>query len=139
MFNIKGVVCLILWGVLLTGCKTLKNKKDVDYTKTDIVETKRAGDTLSYVVPNVKYRDTTIYIKNFEKQGSNTIRIAYDEQGTQQIDCISDEIRELTKSIVSLQDNSKTKETEFKDINFLYIFLGLVCLLFVNKLANKFM
>jgi hypothetical protein len=123
----------------LNSCKTLKDKKDIEQTKTTIKETYKKGDTLKYIVPNVKYRDTTIYVRNFEKSGSNTLKIVYDKDGNQtQIDCMSESIKELNKTIESLKDNSKVKETEFKSENILYIFIGLVILLIFNKLADKF-
>jgi hypothetical protein len=130
---------MILVLVVLCSCKSLKDKKDIETTKITRTELFRKADTLQYSVPNVKYKDTTIYVRNFEKQGSNTLKIVYDKQGNQtQIDCISDAVKELNETIESLKDNSKTKETEFKSANFLYIFLGLAGLLIVNKLMSKF-
>jgi hypothetical protein len=124
---------------VLCSCKTLKDKKDIEQTKITRTELFKKADTLQYSVPNVKYKDTTIYIRNFEKQGSNTLKIVYDKQGNQtQIDCISEAVKELNETIEMLKDNSKTKETEFKSANFLYIFLGLAGLLIVNKLISKF-
>jgi len=124
---------------LLTSCKTLKDKKDVETSKITRSEVFRKADTLNYIVPNAVYKDTTIYIRNFEKSGSNTLKIVYDKKGNEkQIDCISDAVKEFRETIESLKDNSKVKETEFKNINIIYIFLGLVMLLFFNKLANKF-
>ena len=124
---------------MLTSCKTLKDKKDIEASKITRSEVFRKADTLNYIVPNAVYKDTTIYIRNFEKSGSNTLKIVYDEKGNEkQIDCISDAVKEFRETIESLKDNSKVKETEFKNISIIYIFLGLVMLLFFNKLANKF-
>lgn len=126
----------LVWIVffILTSCKTLKDKKDIESTKTTISEVYKKGDTLKYVVPKAVYKDTTIYVKNFEKSGSNTLKIVYDKEGNQtQIDCMSDSIKELNKTIETLKDNSKIKETDFKNVNILYIFLGLVVLLIINK------
>jgi hypothetical protein len=121
------------------GCKSLKNKAEKKTNVVERVETKRAGDTLTYEIPNVVYRDTTIYVRNFEKQGSNTLRIAYDQQGNQTaIDCISDEINELKEIITNTEEKTKVKETDFKTSTILYVFLGLIGLLIVNKLMNKF-
>ena len=132
----KKLLILIL---LFTSCSVLKDKKDIEQTKVTRTELFKKADTLQYTVPNVKYKDTTIYVKNFEKQGSNTLKIVYDKEGnTQQIDCISDAVKELNETIETLKDQSKTKETEFKSTNFIYIFLGLASLLIVNKVANKF-
>jgi hypothetical protein len=133
----KKLIVLIF--LVLCSCKTLKDKKDIEQTKITRTELFKKADTLQYSVPNVKYKDTTIYIRNFEKQGSNTLKIVYDKQGNQtQIDCISEAVKELNETIEMLKDNSKTKETEFKSANFLYIFLGLAGLLIVNKLISKF-
>lgn len=130
---------LIILLLLFTGCKTLKNKKDVETTKVTRSEVFKKADTLRYSVPKAVYKDTTIYVRNFEKQGSNTLKIVYDKQGNQtQIDCISDAVKELNETIETLKDNTKTKETDFKSVNFLYIFLGLAGLLLVNKLAGNF-
>ena len=130
---------LIILLLFLTSCKTLKDKKDIEASKITRSEVFRKADTLNYIVPNAVYKDTTIYIRNFEKSGSNTLKIVYDEKGNEkQIDCISDAVKEFRETIESLKDNSKVKETEFKNINIIYIFLGLVMLLIFNKLANKF-
>lgn len=130
---------LIILLLFLTSCKTLKDKKDIEASKITRSEVFRKADTLNYIVPNAVYKDTTIYIRNFEKSGSNTLKIVYDEKGNEkQIDCISEAVKEFRETIESLKDNSKVKETEFKSVNIIYIFLGLVMLLFFNKLANKF-
>lgn len=135
----KKTLIISLFFISLFSCKTLKNKKDVEQTKTTISEIYKKADTLKYIVPKAVYKDTTIYIRNFEKQGSNTLKIVYDKDGNQtQIDCMSDAVKELNKTIETLKDNSKTKETEFKNINILYIFLGLAALLILSKITNKF-
>ena len=119
----KKLMILIL--LLGFSCKTLKNKKDIEQTVTQRQEIFKKADTLKYTVPKAVYKDTTIYVKNFEKAGSNTLKIIYDKQGNQsQIDCISDAVKELNETITSLKDNSKTKETDFKSGTILYIFLG---------------
>lgn len=125
--------------ILFTSCKVLKDKKDIEKSKTTRTEVFRKADTLRYNVPKAVYKDTTIYVKNFEKQGSNVLRIVYDNKGNEsQIDCISEAAKELRETIETLKDNSKVKETEFKSENFIYIFLGLAGLLVVNKLSSKF-
>lgn len=130
---------LLIILLLFTSCKTLKNKKDIETSKVTRSEVFKKADTLKYSVPKAVYKDTTIYVKNFEKQGSNTLKIVYDKQGNQtQIDCISEAVKEFKETIESLKDNSKTKEVEFQSKNIIYIFLGLAILLIFNKLANKF-
>lgn len=135
----KKLILLIFLMLFSFNCKSLKNKAEKKTNVVERVETKRAGDTLTYEIPNVVYRDTTIYVRNFEKQGSNTLRIAYDQQGNQTaIDCISDEINELKEIITNTEEKTKVKETDFKTSTILYVFLGLIGLLIVNKLMNKF-
>ena len=135
----KKILIISVLFISFFGCKVLKTKKDIEQTKTTIREVYKKADTLKYIVPKTVYKDTTIYVKNFEKQGSNTLKIVYDKQGNQtQIDCMSDAVKELNKTIETLKDNTKEKESDFKNINILYIFLGLVILLIFNKLADKF-
>jgi len=132
------VIILLLFGC--TSTKKLLEKK----TKTDTVSTEkgtvkstRPGDTLTYTVLNPVLKDTTIYVKNTEKSGA--LRIAYDSQGKQTIDCITNEIDELKSyvkdAIEHKEEEEKSKEIErgFKDIYILYLFLGLALLMFLNK------
>ena len=125
--------------LLLTSCATTKNKKQKETSTIERTLTTRAGDTLTYVVPNIKYKDTTIYHKNFENPASNTLKIVYDKQGNQtEIKCISDEINELKEHINTFKEDSKVKETNFNNVIIIYVFIGLVFLIIVNKIANKF-
>jgi hypothetical protein len=125
--------------LLLTSCATTKNKKQTETSTIERTLTKRKGDTLTYVVPNIKYKDTTIYHKNFENPASNTLKIVYDKQGNQtEIKCISDEINELREYINTFKEDSKVKETNFNNVIIIYVFIGLVFLIIVNKIANKF-
>jgi hypothetical protein len=125
--------------LLLTSCATTKNKKQTETSTIERTLTKRKGDTLTYVVPNIKYKDTTIYHKNFENPASNTLKIVYDKQGNQtEIKCISDEINELREYINTFKEDGKVKETNFNNVIIIYVFIGLVFLIIVNKIATKF-
>ena len=125
--------------LLLTSCATTKNKKQTETSTIERTLTTRAGDTLTYVVPNIKYKDTTIYHKNFENPSSNTLKIIYDKQGNQtEIKCISDEINELKEYINTVKEDSKVKETNFNNVIIIYVFIGLAFLIIINKIANKF-
>ncbi len=125
------------------GCSVLKTKKDIETSKVTRTETIKKADTLNYIVPKAVYKDTTIYVRNFEKEGSNTLKIVYDNQGNQeQIDCISDGVRELNEVIETMKDQSKEKDTQLEvpyGLIIIYVFIGLACLLVVNKIANKFL
>ena len=125
--------------LLLTSCATTKNKKQTETSTIERTLTTRAGDTLTYVVPNIKYKDTTIYHKNFENPSSNTLKIIYDKQGNQtEIKCISDEINELKEYINTVKEDSKLKKTNFNNVIIIYVFIGLAFLIIINKIANKF-
>jgi hypothetical protein len=136
----RVLFCLILpITFTIIGCKSIKSKTDKELNTTTRTETYKKADTLVYTVPKTVYKDTTIYVRNFEKSGSNTLKIVYDKEGNQQqIDCISDAVKELNETITNFKDNSKVKETDFKTTSIIYIFLGLAGLLIVNKIANKF-
>ena len=125
--------------LLLTSCATTKNKKQTETSTIERTLTTRAGDTLTYVVPNIKYKDTTIYHKNFENPSSNTLKIVYDREGNQtEIKCISDEINELKEYINTVKEDSKVKKTNFNNVIIIYVFIGLAFLIIINKIANKF-
>jgi len=129
-----GLQKLILLLLLFSGCSVLKDKKDIEASTIELKEVYRKADTLKYSVPKAIYKDTTIYIRNFEKQGSNTLKIVYDKQGNQtQIDCISDAVKELNQTITTFKDNSKIKDTSFNNTTLIYIFLGLCLLLIIHK------
>ena len=123
---------------LITSCKTTKLKKDIEQTKITRTDVNRKGDTLRYVVPKAVFKDTTIYVRNFEKERSNTLKITYDKEGQQQyIDCMSESIRELTETVETLKDNTKTKDTDFKSVNFIYIALGIGLLITILNFLKK--
>ena len=136
--------------VLFISCGITKNKKDsklitdTKSTETGTVASKRDGDTLTYTVLNPILKDTTIYIRNKTKENSNTLRISYDKQGLQEIKCISAEIDELKNYIRETQENTelneseKTKETVFKPIMILWLFLGLAFLIVLVRVMKKF-
>ena len=150
----KKIIFLLFLTFTITSCSILKTKKTRDLTtktKTLSVETgevlsKRQGDTLTYTVLNPILKDTTIYVKNKEKQNSNTLRISYDKSGLQNIQCISDDINELKRYIKEVDENKteeiketeKIKETNFKPIFILYVFLGFAFLIILFRVLKKF-
>lgn len=147
----KKVLLILL--ITLFSCGTAKNKKEKvtdTVTSTSSIEkgeiiSSRPGDTLTYTVLNPVLKDTILYITNTEKAYSNTLRIKYDESGLQTIDCISQEIDELKKYIIELEQNKtetitekeKVKETTFKPIMILWIFIGIAVLIIIVRLAKK--
>lgn len=93
--------------------KSNKVKSASDFVEQ--IETKifRKGDTVHYQIPNVIYKDTTIYRKNV--QGS-TLKIVYDKEGkTESIDCIASMYEESVKENRRLQQQLKEKDSEKKE------------------------
>lgn len=146
----KNKIFIILISLMFCNCESTKSifrKKDKTETnketkETVLISSKRDGDTLKYVLPNIKYKDTTIYVKDYKNPNSNTLRIKYDNAGNQKaIDCISNEINELKSYIIESKENEKKhvktsdkeKQTVFSSLNILYIFIGLAFLLVVYK------
>ena len=147
---------LLLLALLLCclSCATTKDKTRKqtdtetirDIKEKETIRSTRKGDTLSYTVLNPILKDTVIYVRNKEKIGSNTLRIAYDTSGKQTIDCMSVEINQLKETIRSISENESKKEnlrtkektSTFNGVTILYIFIGLAGLMIVNKIANKF-
>jgi len=130
---------------LFRGSQSKKTKTNRTINEKEIINSTRKGDTLKYTILNPIFKDTTLYVKNKEKIGSNSLIIDYNRKGEQTIQCISDEINELRQTIRSINElqnerfESKSKEVEsfLKPSLIFYIFLGLAFLIFISKLSNK--
>lgn len=142
---------IIVCCILMTGCGTTRkvNKKQTQTEtsttskETGTVESKREGDTLQVLIPNVVYKDTTI----FRRGNTTTVVGRYDSQGNLDLKCISDEIDELKTYIKETQEDKKEqtdekdteKESIIKPIWFLFFFIGIGFLMLLNKLMSKYM
>ncbi|MBS9773803.1 MAG: hypothetical protein KGV59_01420 [Tenacibaculum sp.] len=123
--------------LLFISCESYKKVLTTDNTKkttiTDRKEIKRKGDSLSIVIPNVRYKDTIITRVNYETK--TVARVVYDKKGNQRIDCISAEINEKLESIrEDIKNDIKTENEnnrEFKPQYFFYAigFLGIVIII----------
>jgi DNA-binding PadR family transcriptional regulator len=135
---------MLLTLFLMTSCGSLKNKRKIDTVtttkETGTVKSIRKSDTLSYTILNPIYKDTLITVENRENR--STLYIKYNEQGQQQIAYNCDDIEEIKDFIKeSKQDKSediKEKETLFKPVFILYIFLGFAFLIFFSRVLKKF-
>lgn len=117
-----------------------KIKDDSNYKENTEVKTFRQGDTVRFEIPNIKFRDTTIYRTN--RQGT-TIQTVYDRQGTvKSIDCYASRIEELTRQNIEYQKNSKQKQSakteKFNTVWVLYFVIGIV-VIFVVALLLMFL
>ena len=117
-----------------------KVKDDSNYKENTEVKTFRQGDTVRFEIPNIKFKDTTIYRTN--RQGT-TIQTVYDRQGTvKSIDCYASRIEELTRQNIEYQKNSKQKQSakteKFNTVWVLYFVIGIV-IIFVVALLLMFL
>lgn len=126
---------LIIISILfLSSCdivkKSAKTKSDTNFNEQIETKTFRKGDTVTYEVPNVIFKDTTIYRKNVQ---GTVLKTVYDNTGRiSSVDCFSSFIEEIKKENREFQQSIKDKESEKEEkANFdwlIYIVLGVVVL-----------
>ena len=124
--------------------KAIKNKQNRTVSELTERTIKRKGDTVTYTVPKITYKDTTIYTVN--RQGT-TLRTVYDNSGQiDQIDCFSSliEITERNEKLLQevLKSKDSEKKEEFDSSIILYGFLGIgllfaIGLFFAFNFLNK--
>lgn len=142
----RFLICLLI-SSLLWLCNSCDIYKKSDKTKTDSnlteqIETKtfRKGDTVTYQVPNIIYKDTAIYTYN--RQGT-TLKTVYNTQGQiQSIDCFSSAIEEFKKEnrnlIESIKENKSEKKEEMNTDWIMYGFIMIGIVLIVALLLMFF-
>jgi len=127
----KYIIILILF---LSSCdivkKSAKTKSDTNFNEQIETKTFRKGDTVTYEVPNVIFKDTTIYRKNVQ---GTVLKTVYDNTGRiSSVDCFSSFIEEIKKENREFQQSIKDKESEKQEkANFdwmIYIVIGVVVL-----------
>lgn len=143
----KKVALLIIIYLSVASCdihkQSQKSKTDTDFTEDIETSRKRKGDSVTFI-PNVKFKDTTIYTVNRE---GTTLRTIYDKSGqVSQVDCYASMIDELIKENRRLQQTTKEKVKEkTEEVNngfFIYIggaivVLGVVALLLMFLYIKK--
>lgn len=113
-----------------------KQKNEIDFTEK--IETKeiRKGDTVTYIVPVIKYKDTVI--TTVSHQGT-ILKTYYDKDGNiSQSDCISAEIDLLRNEIRTLSDQStneniKVDKSFFDSEIFIWICIALALVILLKK------
>lgn len=130
----KKITLLLLLFISFASCDIMKQsaKSKGEAGGSEQLESwrKRKGDTVSYKVPKITYKDTTIYTVNRE---GTTLRTVYDERGQiSNIDCFASAIEEMNKqnreffSQFKEKEKTKTEETNFDWM--LYLVLGVVAI-----------
>lgn len=148
--HLKTKIIFSLWCIVyvmiaisLMSCdiqkQALKQKNDIDFTER--IETKeiRKGDTVTYIVPVIRYKDTII--TTVSHQGT-ILKTYYDKEGNiSKSDCISAEIDLLRNEIRILSDQSKTKESskeENLNTDWILILGGVLVLMFFILIVALF-
>jgi len=130
----KKLTLLLLLFISFISCDIMKQsaKSKGEASGSEQLESwrKRKGDTVSYKVPKITYKDTTIYTVNRE---GTTLRTVYDERGQiSNIDCFASAIEEMNKQNREFFSQFKEKEkTKTEEANFdwmLYLVLGVVAI-----------
>ena len=134
----KKLTLIVLASVLFYGCGVTKNrqktKEDRTLKESTEIITTRVGDTVTYEVPLVRFKDTTIVRRNYVTGTTQTLR--YNANG--QVDlaqCISGSIERIERSNKELIEAILTKDKETKhEINpsvILYGFIGLAVFMLI--------
>lgn len=105
--------------------KSDKTKTDTGFTENIETKTFRKGDTVTYEVPNVIFKDTIIYRKN--TQGT-ILKTVYDKSGSiASIDCFASAIEEFKKENREFKESIKDKQSEKKEeVNTTWILYGFI-------------
>ena len=135
----KKIIFIVLASVFFYGCGVTKNRQKTKEERTlkestEIITT-RVGDTVTYEVPLVRFKDTTIVKRNYVTGTTQTLRY----NGNGQIDlaqCISGSIERIERSNKELIEAilTKDKETkhEVKPTIILYGFIGLALIIVIS-------
>jgi hypothetical protein len=135
----KTLIKILLISFLLQSCDIQKEsfKQKNDFETNERIETKevRKGDTVTYIVPNVIYKDTVI--TTVSRQGT-ILKTYYDKQGNiSKSDCISSEIDLLRLELRNLKDNSiskeKIKEESFFNNPLIWLIIALLIVFILKK------
>jgi hypothetical protein len=130
--------------ILFNSCdikkEALKTKTDRTITESTEKITKRKGDTVIYVIPNIKYKDTTIYTTNRE---GTTLRTVYNDQGDiSAVECYASliEVTERNNRLLeeSIKDKESNKTENFDSSIILYGFLGIGLVIIVISIVFFF-
>jgi len=113
--------------------KAIKNKENRTVSELQERTIKRKGDTVTYTIPKVILKDTTIYTVN--EQGT-TLRTVYNRSGNiSEIECfsslieITERLERMTAEVIKQKDSEKTEDFDSSFI--LYGFIGLAVIIAV--------
>lgn len=134
---------ILLFLALLSGCKASKEVSKQYTAKTSketlLTKSKRQGDSISVVIPSIKYKDTTIY--SYNRVGTQLIT-RYGSNGELDVKCIESSVDEFKLAVKELKEESKQKEktetTETKDTFIIggFVLVGLVLFYLIYRIES---
>ncbi|WP_136464945.1 hypothetical protein [Flagellimonas onchidii] len=140
--RIISIVLLLVFYSCDIQKRAIKNKRDTQLIEQIETIKKRKGDTVTFTIPKIRYRDTTIVKKNYVTGTTQVLR--YDNTGRIELaQCISGAVEEITRQnrelIEAIRDKDKEKTEDFDSSIILYGFLGIGVLLIVLFVVGGFM
>lgn len=126
----RSLLILILV-LLLSSCKLFKSvsKQEQDRSETEQIRsvTVQRGDTVEYVVPVTRYKDTTIYTYN---RVGTRVETRYDNKGNiDYVRCIESQYEQIMEINRTLLEKINTKEKEEKAEPDKYLIFGIILIL----------
>jgi len=141
--KMKHLTLFVLLLIAFSSCETMKDYALSDKTKkesvTEVVETTKKGGKTVLKIPNIRYRDTTIY--NVNRETKTILSTIYDKKGNQRIECLEAEVNEkFTRIEEMLQNDVETKDTRKSSFNPQFLIyaiggLGIVIILIMVVLS----
>ncbi len=138
--NLKYIISLLV--LLFIGCSSSKKLLTTDNTKKTVLTerktTIRKGDSISIIIPNIRYRDTVIERINYKTK--TIARVIYDNNGNQQFDCISAAIKQEFETIKeTIANDKKTQNKSNNSFNpqyLIYAVITLIGILIIGMIAG---
>lgn len=132
--DIKSLIIIIWSSLILTSCGVFKDKKlskkDEKLTEKIVEKTIRKGDTVTFLVPKVVHKDTTIYTYN--RVGTKIITRFNNEGKIDSVACIASALEKFTEInrelVKSIKDKEKKEELKTSQ-TFIYIIGGTIFLI----------
>ena len=132
--SITAIVLLLLFISCDIHKESQKTKTESNLQEQIEIKTIRKGDSISFIVPNIIYKDTIIY--TVSRQGT-VLKTYYDKSGKiYQVDCNSAAIDELRKEIRTLAQSSKNKSKDKTEkVNTQFLLYGAIALVLIFALG----
>jgi hypothetical protein len=135
----------ILLLLILTSCdiqkQATKQKNDIDYSEWVKTETFRKGDTVTFEIPKITYKDTVIKVTSTD--GKTISKNYFDGQGKWvKSDCISADIAESEERIIKYINQSLKKTSQKSEgigLQLIPYIFAFICFAFLTSVIAAFL